>query len=244
MKRLFIFILLIVLSVGTASAESFVFAKNSNIDYWFRCFDANGNYCTSTTPLVINVQDPSGANALNNVSMTWNPTYYNVTLPTNYTGIYSAIISSPNQNLTSTFTYRVTPNGELPTTGQAFFYISLLTLLVFFFCIIFWAHMQDQSHLARFWWFAFMWIPIWAILFVGWNMADSFLSSQGAISAVLYVCWLVIGVAYPFFLLGLVLYTFYWIYKQKQIQDLINRGFTAEDAQSRVNGRGRGIQQW
>lgn len=224
-----------------ASAESFTFAQNDNINYTFRCFDTSSNYCNSGTILVISV-DVSGTfgsrNLLNNVSMTYNPTFFNVTLPTSLNGKYSAIISGVN--LTSTFTYNVTPNGEDPSTAQAFFYIGLLALLVFFLIIVFWAHMQDQSELARFWWFSFMWIPIWGILFVAWNMARSFLLSQGAITGLLYYGWVIVGIVYPFFLLGLVLYTFYYIYKQKEIQDLINRGFSLEEAESQVNGRERG----
>lgn len=141
-------------------------------------------------------------------------------------------------------TIKVTPNGEEPTIAKSVFYIGLLGVLIFFLVLMFWAHMQDQSHLARFWWFAFMWIPIWSILFIGWNMARDFLTSQGGIQSVLYIFWLVIGLAYPFFLLGLVLYTFYYIYKQKEVQRLITRGFSVEDAQGRVNGRGRGMNQW
>lgn len=141
-------------------------------------------------------------------------------------------------------TFDVTPNGELPTTAKSIFYISLLALLVIFLLMIFWAHMQDQSELAKFWWFSFMWIPMWAILFIGWNMARDFLTSQGAIQSVLYYSWVIIGIVYPFFLLGLVLYTFYYIYKQKEVQNLINRGFSLEEAQGRVNGRGRGMDKW
>lgn len=242
-KKLFVNALLALCILMTmASAQSFVFGQNDPIDYWFKCFDADGAYCNSQTILSISIQDPTGANVLNNVTMTFNPTYFNVTLPTNLTGTYSAIING--QNLTSTFTYLVTPNGELPTTATAFFYIGLLVLLVFFLCLIFWAHMNDESHLARFWWFAFMWIPIWGILYIGWSMARDFLASQAIIQTLLYLGWLVVGVAYPFFLIGLVLYTFYWIYQQKQVQNLINRGFTLEDAKGRVGGRGRGMDKW
>lgn len=137
--------------------------------------------------------------------------------------------------------FSITPNGEEPTTAKAFFYIGLLALLVFFLVLIFWAHLQDQSHLARFWWFSFMWIPIWAILFIGWSMSRDFLTSGGAITSIFWWAFLVIGVVYPFFILGLVLYTFYYIYQQKEVQRLITRGFSLEDAQNRAGGRGRGM---
>lgn len=86
-----------------------------------------------------------------------------------------------------------------------------------------------------------MWIPMWAVLFIAYNMARDFLTSQGAIAGVFWWAWLIIGVVYPFFILGLILYTFYYIYKQKEVQRLITRGFSLEEAQGRVNGRGRGM---
>jgi hypothetical protein len=142
------------------------------------------------------------------------------------------------------YDFEVTPTGTLPTTSQAFFYIGLMGVLIFLLILMFWAHMQDQTELARFWWFAFMWIPLWALLFIGWNMARDLLAYGGAIQSVLYLAWLIIAIVYPFFLLGLVLYTFYYIYKQKEVQRLIERGFSLEDAQNRSGGRGRGMNKW
>lgn len=151
-----------------------------------------------------------------------------------------------NENLGGYITVLIdiTPNGEEPTVAKAIFYIGLLGLLLFFLVLIFWAHMQDQSELARFWWFSFMWIPIWAIAFIGWSMANDFLTSQGVITGVLYYGWLILGILYPFFLLVLILYTFYYIYKQKEVQELVKRGFSLEDAKSKVYNKGRGRDQW
>lgn len=214
------------------------FARNSQITLWQTCPD-----CSFVN--ISEVQYPNSSVAISNVEMLKDGTSftYNFNL-TSQDGfyVYKTFGNSSAQGIcTQNVRFLITPNGELPTTPKAFFYIGLLGLLVFFLCLIFWAHMKDQSQLAKFWWFSFMWIPIWAILFIGWSMATDFLTSSGAIASVLYFAWLVIAIVYPFFLLGLVLYTLYWIYQQKEVQRLINRGFSLEDAQARVGGRQRGM---
>jgi hypothetical protein len=116
---------------------SYVFRQHEYVNFRFRCYDTNVNYCTSTTLLLINVESPNGTNALDNQSLTANSSYFNVSLPTNETGRYSAIISSPSSvNTLSEFTYIVNPQGIEATSQRTltmslgiFFFILLGTLL-------------------------------------------------------------------------------------------------------------------
>lgn len=222
--------------VAGASAEPF--AEGDHITLKVYCNEIN---CSGSPACNMTVSYPNSSVLVNQQQAQFQTAFYsyNFTLP-EISGSYDYNLFCSDTNSFSN-SFEVTPNGELPTVAKAFFYIGLLMLIIFFLILIFWAHMQDQSHLARFWWFAFMWIPIWAILFIGYNMARDFLTSQGAIAGVFWWAWLIIGVVYPFFLLGLVLYTFYFIYKQKEVQRLITRGFSLEDAEGRVYGRGRGM---
>jgi hypothetical protein len=223
---------------GLVGAEPFAEGEHLTLKVYCNQINCTGGQCNMT------VSYPNSSVLVNQQPATFQTAFYfyNFTIP-EISGSYDYNLFCSTTNSYSD-NFEVTPNGELPTTAKAFFYIGLLAVLVFFVILIFWAHMQDQSYLSRFWWFAFMWIPFWAILFIGWSMARDFLTSQGAIEGVLWYSWLIIGVCYPFFLLGLVLYTFYYIYKQKEVQRLINRGFSLEEAQGRVSGRGRGMTQW
>lgn len=130
-------LLLIVSMVGLVSAEtSYIFKEGEEVNYRFRCFDASNEYCSDTTLLVISVEYPNGSNALDNYTMTHNPTYYNVSLPTDTTGEYDCIISSPTTNGTvSEFAYEVTGTGYEFTQGRSIFYIAILALLVFLFVV-------------------------------------------------------------------------------------------------------------
>lgn len=189
---------------------------------------------------IASVQLPNKQFVILNTNMTSQGSgFYNYSFcNTSQTGKY--FVNGFDTDESWTYYFLITPNGENPSVSNAIFYIGLLALMGVFLLLVMWAYMQDQSQLARLWWFAFMWIPIISILFVGWNMARDFLSSQGMIEDTLYFGWIVPLILYPFLLLGLALYTFYWIYQNKEVQKLLNRGFSVDEAQRKVyGGRGR-----
>lgn len=242
LQSIFLVTFILIFLIGNASALCELddarigpVERNTCVDLWQTCPD-----CSYVN--ISQVLYPNTSIAVSNVEMTKAGTNYNYTFClTSADGDYVYKTygnSSENGICTQNVNFKVTPNGEEPTTATAFLYIALFAVLIFFLILIFYAHMHDESQLAKFWWFAFMWIPIWAILFVGWNMANDFLTSQGAIQAILYWAWLVIGIAYPFLLLGMVLYTFYWIYQQREVQRLLKRGFSLEDAENKVYRKG------
>ena len=85
MKKILI-ILMLVMIIPIVNAQSFTLKENDMVNMRFRCFDENNNYCSSSTDLLISIEYPNGSNAYDNISMTYNPTYYNITLPTNRSG--------------------------------------------------------------------------------------------------------------------------------------------------------------
>lgn len=133
-KGMFIlFLFLLSLNFISADCDSKLnpLKKGEDINYKFRCFDENNNYCNSATVLVLNIEYPNGTNAIDNSSMTYNLTYFNHTLPTSQIGCYSVIITSPSSNNTlTTFSYEVTP------TGDYFSVIYLIADIVLIFLII------------------------------------------------------------------------------------------------------------
>lgn len=240
MKKLLMYsvlsIFIAILFITLSSAEPF--AEGDHLDLKVYCNQIN---CSGAPQCNMTVSTPNSTVFINQEEATYLTAFYsyNFTIP-QVSGSYDYNLFCSDENSFSS-SFEVTPNGELPTTAKAFFYLGLLGLLIFFLCLIFWAHIRDQSELARFWWFSFMWIPIWAILFIGWSMSRDFLTSGGAITSIFWWAFLIIGIIYPFYLLVLVLYTFYYVYKQKDVQRLVNRGFSLEDAQARSGGRGRGM---
>ena len=108
-------------------AENLIFKQNEYVNYRFRCLDENNNYCNSGTILTISIESPNGTNILDNLSMTYNPTYFNVSLPTNLIGEYNSIIISPTSNGTvSEFKYIITYTGQQVSLSNIIIVIAFL----------------------------------------------------------------------------------------------------------------------
>ena len=91
MKKIILLTFCMILLIGIVSPTSFIYKQGDIVNQRIRCFDSNNNYCGSGTICYGSIEDPDGDTALNNVSLTFNPTYYNITVPTNKTGTYSFI---------------------------------------------------------------------------------------------------------------------------------------------------------
>lgn len=240
MKKLLLLLLMVSLLIVSVSASDDAFVRPVQRGYCTQLTQTCAN-CTSVN--ITTIQHLNQTLQVLNQPMT--PVaagVYNYSFcetQSNGEVIYNTI-GNPNGVLdTQTVHLPITPNGEEPTIAKAIFYVGLLGVLLLFLGLIFWAHMGDKSELTRFWWFSFMWIPMIGITFICWNMASDFLTSSPMIASIFKWAFLVMIICYPFFLLTLVLYTFYWIYNQKAVQELITRGFTQEEAENRVRG-GRG----
>jgi len=137
-KRKLLIILFVLLLIPLSS--SLVFKQNEIVNYSFRCFDSDGNYCTSAADCVISIEAPNGTNLYDNVSMTFHSTHFSFILPTHTNGKYGGLAVCSSENITTAeFTYLVTPSGnEKPTSGEGTTLIIsiasmfLISLLFFF----------------------------------------------------------------------------------------------------------------
>ena len=151
-KKIYLIIsVFVLLSIGLIISQSFTFKFNENVNFRFRCLIENDtNYCPSTTILTISVEYPNGSSALDNQSLTHNPTFYNVTLKTDALGIYPAIISSPTDNGTVTeFQYEVTSSGSLLSTGKGIIYVITFFGLLFLFSILIFSFFNVPTEVKR-----------------------------------------------------------------------------------------------
>lgn len=132
----------LLLSFSLVSAEDSclenTFKINESVNYPFNCYTETGDYCSSSTVLVINVIGPLGNSALNNVTLTYNGSNFNVTLPTDILGRYKALVHSTTSNNTITeFPYDVTVTGTCNGTYYLLIIdIFMICLIVFFLVVI------------------------------------------------------------------------------------------------------------
>ncbi len=133
-----------IILAGSVVSQSYIFKLNETVNFRFRCYDNNTNgYCNSATQNIINVEYPNGSNALNNQSLTFNESFFNVSLPTEVLGIYTAIIHSPSRNGTQVeFTYEVTGTGNALSTGESIIYFGFLIALFLTFLLTLYGSMK------------------------------------------------------------------------------------------------------
>lgn len=131
-KKIYLIGFLLIFLIVIVSSQSFTFELDEEVNFRFRCFDENNNYCPSSVACQISVEAPNGTNILNNQSMTFNTTFFNVTLPTEELGTYSSIIICQSTNSsTSEFTYLVTTSGNPPLNeGEGFTLFSIIIILI------------------------------------------------------------------------------------------------------------------
>lgn len=131
MKNKILFALIFTLSliciINLVSSESFLtFKQNEYVNYNFICVAENNSYCNSQTICVITINSPNGTNLVNDQNMTYNPSYFNYTLPTQNIGVHSWIILCYGNNIgISEGIYEITPTGFPDTLG---FYLLLIII--------------------------------------------------------------------------------------------------------------------
>jgi hypothetical protein len=194
---------------------------------------------------MISIEYPNGSNALDNRSLTYNPTYFNVTLPTDTLGTgYKAILISPSTNGTVTeFTYDVTYTGNVLSSSQMIIYIIGIVFLVFLILgtvfIISSLPSQDMKnddneimqvsqlkHLRH-----VLWVVIWfigiAIAYLVSSLAIAYLQSE-MLGNLIFV---IFRIMFYISIIGVPVYIMFILYravKDKEFQNMISRGLYPE----------------
>lgn len=138
-EALVIFAVLVFALLPLVSAE-LTFKKSDSVNYRFRCLEENNTYCGSSRSLYISIEGPNGSNIYDSSAMTYNPTYFNHTLPTNELGEYRCLIVSPQVNWTEDCSYLVTVSGNPRlNTGEGLINIGGIIIIIavaaFFFIV-------------------------------------------------------------------------------------------------------------
>ena len=242
MRKIILILLCMFLLVGTVSSVNYFYEKDEKVNQRIRCFDSSNNYCGSGTKCYASVEDPEGMTALNNVSLTFNETYFNITLPTNKTGEYSFIgACSSSNNMIMEFTYEVTLSGKSFTLQQSLLYFVVVGILILVFLlslsgaiIIPYKNIRDEEEIIiginhfkyaklfciYFSYLLFIWIMN---LLVG--LTNYYLDLGLSFSIFAFLLRFLMRTIFPVgVLIFVAVVILFW--KDKATQDLINRGIT------------------
>lgn len=154
-------------------------------------------------------------------------------------GQYSYLIqcNSSTQGGFIAWTFEVTPNGELADTGTAVFYIGLLAVLLFFLALTIYSFTQFDNLLNRVGMIGIGYLLIIAITFIGWNMALDFLTSSPFLIEMLRILFFVFIIGFFPLVIGGFIWYFLMLWRIKEIQGLMGKGMSEDEAQRRVSRR-------
>lgn len=131
--------------------------------------------------------------------------------------------------------FQVTPSGQENLTGNALIYaILLIVLLVFLIgCVV--IFMESENLLARVGSLGIGYLLLIAVNFVAWNMANDFLLANPFIAEMFRILFFttIIG-AFPL-LIGAFVWYFIMLWKIKEIERLMGKGFSEDDARRRTS---------
>lgn len=130
--------------------------------------------------------------------------------------------------------FKITPNGEDPNSSQIYIYLGLIFVILVFLAGIIFALFEIDSFAWRMGLTSFAYIIANVFLLVCWKTAEMFLTSIPFIEIIFRVLYVVSTAGYfPMFLFVLV-YTLLHMTDEKNIETLMNRGFTEDQARWRT----------
>ena len=132
-----------------------------------------------------------------------------------------------------TGSYEVTLNGEEITVSRSIINIGLLLLFVIFLITSLMIFMESQNLLAKVGMFGLSYLLLIAITFISWSMASNFLPSITFIASMFRILFfvLIIG-AFPL-LIGAFAWYVLMLFKIKEIERLMTKGFSFDEAERR-----------
>lgn len=153
----------------------------------------------------------------------------------NQTGEYSALIwcNSTDAGGFFKYTFDVTPNGEYATTGDAVFYFSVIMVLVFFLGMCMLSFAKFNNLLNRVGMIGLSYLLAIALSFIVWNMALNFLTGSPFAIEMFRIIFLVLVIGLFPLLIGAFAWYFLMLWKIKEIQNLMDKGMSFDEAERR-----------
>ena len=194
-----------------------------------------GNY---TTCIIKSIQYPSPNSTVVIVNFTMSNDggmwIYSNFCDTNQSGMYT--INSECDGTIYPYTLTVTKSGYDTTTTDGIFYIVLIIFLLFLIGSCVYGFVKFENLLGRVSLIGLIYLFLTVTFFVAWRMTDDFTNNDFLINFFNIIWTFLMYAAFPILIGGFVYY-FLSITKIKEIQNLMEKGFSLEEAEERVRKR-------
>jgi hypothetical protein len=240
-------ILLIMALAMVLCSFAFVHAENTwggiqNQDVMIKVpCENNGSICSGFADCNISIDYPNNTEIISFDQMqNLNNGQFNYTLLSSYTsaiGCYPTTVSCCDGGFCDTITYctNITPSGEEATIGKAILYIGLLFLFVCFLIVSISIFVKYNTNLiTKTGMFGLSYLLLVTTTFIGWQMSKAFLTSSPFLIEMLWLLFFILMIGIVPVILGAFAYILIITIKIKEIQRLMDHGFSQNDAQDRV----------
>jgi len=238
MKQLSLLICAFIL-VGTLSFSSaLTFEKDSVINLKFPCTYDGGN-CHADTECRLSVIYPNQTLMVENQIADYSGSgIANYTLPdSSINGDYKVPLTCTfpsNYSKEGQADFTITPNGEIPITAKTLIYIGLIIILLALLAFIIFALFNIDHFGWRMGLTSFAYIIANVFLLVCWKMAEMFLTSIPFIETLFRILFVVSTAGYFPMFLFILIYSLMHMTDENNIQTLMDRGFTEDQARWRT----------
>lgn len=135
------------------------------------------------------------------------------------------------------YDFDVTPTGESLNTATPVFYFVGIGVLIIFLILSIYSFVKFDNLLNRVGMIGLCYIFLTAIVFIVWNMTQNFLATSSYLIDMMRTLFFVLMAgAFPLLVGGFAWYVI-MIFRIKEIQRLMDKGFTEDEAQRRIKNK-------
>jgi len=131
------------------------------------------------------------------------------------------------------YDFAITDSGSIANTTSAIIYLGLLFILIIFLIVSVVIFIKFDNLLARVGMIGLIYLLLIAITFIGWTTANEFLRNAPFIVSILRILFLALMIGALPLLIGAFAWYVLMLFKIKEIQRLMDKGFSFEDANRR-----------
>jgi len=224
--------MILTISVVCASNPSFgIFEQNECVELKQICF-INGSQCDVCN--LTSIDYPDGRIAVNNTQMQKREGDFNYTFcDSTYNGRYDVNgYCTYGSDVKKPFTafFEVTPNGELPTSSKALFYIGAMVILLLMFFMTIAGLIRFERPSWKLLFGGLSYLMLIAISYTAWVISINFITATAFIGNFFYWIFIILLIAFVPLFLGAIAWYIWLLMSIKQINNMIERGIPGDEA--------------
>jgi len=237
-KPLFFFVCAFIL-VSTLSFSSALTLERDVDDTITFPVTFNGSHAAAGTTCKLSIIYPNQTLMVENVAATYTGSgVAQYTIPDNsIDGPYKVPLSCTfptGESEDGNANFAITPNGEILSGASASVYVGLIIILLAILVLVLWGVVTSDSFGWKMGLTSFAYIVANIFLLVCWKTAESFLTAVPFLEILFHVLWIISNACYIPMFLGVIAYMLFHMTDEKNIETLMDRGFTEDQARWRT----------